>query len=221
MYSKQVPSPTKSTRRPGERAGLTTEAVVATARRLVNRDGPDALSMRRIAAELGVLPNALYSHVADKQALQDALVDQLLGDIRWPTTGTWRERNLALLRETRGVLLAEPVIATLYVQRAGRGPNAVRLAQHSLELLAEAGLTGEAAAQVFRVMIAHTVGFVAFEIGRSSAGSAPPPPPPSRLAGFAESPGDMEFDLGVAWLLDGVMARARAARRASKSTVDK
>jgi TetR/AcrR family tetracycline transcriptional repressor len=219
VYSKQVPHPQQQ-RRPGERAGLTTEAVVGTARRLIHRDGSDALSMRRIAAELGVLPNALYSHVADKQALEDLLVDQLLGEIRWPTEGTWRERTLAVHRETRATLLSEPAIATVYVQRAGRGPNALRLAQRSLQMLDEIGLTGERAAQVFRVLIAHTVGFVAFELSRthSDRAAAAALPPGTGLDGLAQSPGELEYALGLEWLIDGVLAWAKPQRARKAST---
>jgi AcrR family transcriptional regulator len=193
----------KESRRPGERAGLTTEAVLATARRLIHEHGPDGLSMRRIAAELGVLPNTLYSHVADKQALLDALVDQLLGEVRVPPGRGWRARAIGLLQATRATLLSEPTLAMLYVQRAGRGPNAIRLAQQGLQISAEA----------FRVMIAFTVGFVAFELGRSSAGRSaaplPPLPPELNLEGPAQPPGDAEFNLGLEWLMDGVATRVQ------------
>lgn len=203
----------KESRRPGERAGLTTEAVLATARRLIHEHGPDGLSMRRIAAELGVLPNTLYSHVADKQALLDALVDQLLGEVRVPPGRGWRARAIGLLQATRATLLSEPTLAMLYVQRAGRGPNAIRLAQQGLQISADAGIPPEAAAEAFRVMIAFTVGFVAFELGRSSAGRSaaplPPLPPELNLEGPAQPPGDAEFNLGLEWLMDGVATRVQ------------
>jgi AcrR family transcriptional regulator len=203
-------SASKESRRPGERAGLTTEAVLATARRLIHEHGPDGLSMRRIAADLGVLPNTLYSHVADKQALLDALVDQLLGEVQVPPGRGWRARAIGLLQATRATLLSEPTLAMLYVQRAGRGPNAVRLAQQGLQISADAGIPPEAAAEAFRVMIAFTVGFVAFELGRSTAGNAVEPlPPGTNLDGAAQAPGDAEFNLGLEWLMDGVASRVQ------------
>src|SRR6266496_1743494 len=91
VYSMQVPISPSPRRRPGERAGLSTEAVLATARQLLREQGAEALSMRRLAAELGVLPNTLYSHVADKQSLLDGLVDQLLGEIKPPPGRTWQD----------------------------------------------------------------------------------------------------------------------------------
>jgi TetR/AcrR family tetracycline transcriptional repressor len=163
--------------------------------------------MRRIAAELGVLPNTLYSHVADKQALMDALVDQLLGEIRPPGGRTWRDRAIGLLQATRATLLAEPALATLYVHRAGRGPNAIRLAQYGLQVSAEAGMDTTLAEESFRVLIAYTVGFVAFEIGRSTGeGRVPPLPPSAGLDQVALAPGEKEFNLGLEWILDGITA---------------
>jgi AcrR family transcriptional regulator len=63
------------TRAPGQRAGLTREAVISAARAVADREGLERLSMRALASELGVMPNALYSHVNDKTALLDGLLD--------------------------------------------------------------------------------------------------------------------------------------------------
>lgn len=211
MYSTQVTSSPngasrpKEARRPGERAGLTTEAVLDTARRLIREHGAGGLSMRRIASELGVLPNTLYSHVADKQALLDALVDELLGEIKPPPGRTWRDRAIGLTRATRTALLAEPTVAMLYIQRAGRGPNAVRLGQQSMQIYADAGIPPAAAAEAFRVMIAYLVGFVGFELSRAAdQGEQRPVPRGSGVEGLALPPGDAEFNLGLEWLINGI-----------------
>jgi len=206
VYSTQVTSsPNGATRRPGERAGLTTEAVLGTARRLLREQGAGGLSMRRIATELGVLPNALYSHVADKQALLDALVDELLGEIKPPPGRTWRDRAIGLTTATRRTLLAEPAVARLYIQRAGRGPNAVRLGQQSMQIYADAGIPPAAAAEAFRVMIAYLVGFVGFELSRAAdQGEQRPVPAGSGVEGLVRAPGDAEFNRGLEWLIDGI-----------------
>jgi TetR/AcrR family tetracycline transcriptional repressor len=200
-----VPTSSKLSRRPGERAGLTTDAVLAAARRLLHEQGPDGLSMRRIAGELGVLPNTLYSHVADKQALLDGLVDQLLGEIVPPPGRTWQDRAIGLLRATRATLHTEPVLAMLYVQRAGRGPNAIRLAEYGMRISADAGMPPAVAAEAFRVLIAYTVGFVAFEIGRAtSANEDRPLPSGTNLEGLDRSAGDSDFNRGLEWLMNGL-----------------
>jgi AcrR family transcriptional regulator len=203
--------PSTNPRRPGERAGLNAETVIDAARRMLHEQGADGLSMRRLAAELGVLPNTLYSHVADKQALLDALVDRLLGEVRPAPGRTWQERAAALLRATRAALLREPAIARLYTQRAGRGPNAIRLAQSAMQICLDAGMPPDAAADSFRVMLAYTVGFVAFELSRSGGGGVAPLPEQLGLGGYAGSPGDADFERGMAWLMAGLTEELRAA----------
>ena len=65
----------------GQRAGLSRETVLTAARRIADDEGVDRLTMRRLAGELGVMPNALYTYIPDKEALLDALLDDLLAGI--------------------------------------------------------------------------------------------------------------------------------------------
>jgi AcrR family transcriptional regulator len=71
-------------RAPGERAGIEVEAVLAAALAVYARDGLTGLTMRGVAKELEVSPNALYSHVKSKEDLVDAVIDALLRDIEIP-----------------------------------------------------------------------------------------------------------------------------------------
>jgi AcrR family transcriptional regulator len=63
---------------------LTRETVLDAAWTVARRDGVERLSMRRLADELGVMPNTLYSHVSSKSALLDELLDHLLGRVAVP-----------------------------------------------------------------------------------------------------------------------------------------
>ena len=94
----------------GQRAGLTRELVLAAARRIADAEGVDRLTMRRLAAELGVLPNAPYTYVPDKEALLDALIDDLLADVEadGPATGDWRDGLVRVMDSSRRLLLAHP-----------------------------------------------------------------------------------------------------------------
>jgi TetR/AcrR family tetracycline transcriptional repressor len=67
--------------RRGGAVGLTRDRVVDVALELLESDGPDALTMRGLAAKLGVAPTAIYWHVGDKQALLDAVVDHITADV--------------------------------------------------------------------------------------------------------------------------------------------
>ncbi|MBW3534725.1 MAG: VOC family protein, partial [Gemmatimonadetes bacterium] len=94
------------------------DTVAEAAIELADRDGLDALSMRRLGRELGVDPMSAYNHVRDKDDLLDRVVDAVasgIGDVE--ATGTWREKVVALLRGCREVLLAHPGVASLAVSR--------------------------------------------------------------------------------------------------------
>jgi AcrR family transcriptional regulator len=84
----------------GREIRLTEERIVAAALTLIDADGIEALSMRRLAAALDVNPMSLYHHVANKAALLTAVIRRVAGRLRLPalTDGTWQQR-LRLLAE--------------------------------------------------------------------------------------------------------------------------
>src|SRR6056297_3581786 len=76
----------------GERGRLSTDRVLETALRIADRDGLEALSMRTLAAELGVKAMSLYNHVANKDAIIDGIVDRVVAEIELPPHSTeWKE----------------------------------------------------------------------------------------------------------------------------------
>ncbi len=140
---------------------------MAAARTVVAAGGPGALSMRNVAGELGVAPNALYSHVASKLALIDLLLDDGLAGIAPPDpTGDPLAGLRAVMTATYDALLARPGLVPLYLGRQGsRGPYAQGLGRVLDTLLVRRGLDAERAADVRRVLIVHTIGFAAFTVG--------------------------------------------------------
>jgi len=191
-------------RTPGQRAGLTRDAVLAGARAALAQDGIEALSMRRLAQRLGVAPNALYSHVAGRDDLIDALLDDTLNEVRAPDPrrGDWRAGIETIMRRTYALLLAHPDLVPLYVARRGaRGPRAVALGEAMLAMLARGGIEGDPAVEAMRTLIVHTIGFAAFAVGE------PIPPAESSLTPKAL---DQLFARSLSWLLDGIAQSARA-----------
>jgi TetR/AcrR family tetracycline transcriptional repressor len=186
-------------RTPGQRAGLTRDAVLAGARAALAQDGIEALSMRRLAQRLGVAPNALYSHVAGRDDLIDALLDDTLNEVRAPDPrrGDWRAGIETIMRRTYALLIAHPDLVPLYVARRGaRGPRAVALGEAMLEMLARGGVEGDPAIEAMRTLIVHTIGFAAFATG------APLQPAESTLTPKAL---DKLFARSLSWLLDGIV----------------
>ena len=210
---------------PGQRAGLTRELVLAAARRIADTEGVDRLTMRRLAAELGVLPNALYTYVPDKEALLDALIDDLLAGIEAdePAAGDWREGLARVMDSSRRLLLGHHQLVPAFLARPGLGPNAARLGEITFGLLRRGGLEGERAVEAFRTLLIYSLGFAAFQAtrlpddparsARAEAAFASLPedsfPEMRRLASHLARPTtDRQFHTGLRWLLDGIAAQS-------------
>jgi TetR/AcrR family tetracycline transcriptional repressor len=177
--------------------------VLAAAHELLAERGLEALTMRALAEQLGVSPNALYSHVESKGALLDELLDDVLAEVE---TGDGERdspgaRLHAIMASTNEVLLAHPGLVPAYLARQGaRGPNAQRLGNLMLEQLARAGIEGERAREALQVLIVYTIGSAAFATrGPLTAAGAAEPPAEDVLRGF---------DRGLRWLLAGIGAPA-------------
>jgi TetR/AcrR family tetracycline transcriptional repressor len=210
----------------GQRAGLTRESVLEAARRVADEEGVDRLTMRRLAAELGVMPNALYTYFPHKEALLDALLDDLLAGVEAgdPAEGDWRDGLVRVMDAARRLLLAHPQLASAFIARPGLGPNAARLGEISLELLGRGGLEGERAVEALRVLLVYSLGFAVFQVPRAQGD--PGARSARAEAAFAGLPGDRfprmrglagelagpttdrQFHTGLGWLLDGIAAQA-------------
>ncbi|HYN96927.1 MAG TPA: helix-turn-helix domain-containing protein [Pilimelia sp.] len=186
----------------GQRAGLTRDAVLAAARDQIAEHGLAAMTMRAIAARLGVAPNALYHHAPGKEALVDDLLDRVLEPVRppWPPPADPAARVEALLVATYDALLAAPDLVPLFLTRRRRsGPHADRLTAETLTAIGEAGRTGADATEALRALIVYTFGFAAVA-GRPTAdpgGSAPLPAERLRE----------NYVHGLRWLLTGALGR--------------
>jgi TetR/AcrR family tetracycline transcriptional repressor len=194
-------SPVVRLRSPGQRAGLTRASVLAAARDLLTEHGLEALTMRSLALRLGVSPNALYSHIRSKTALIDEMLDDVLSEVRTPDADVEDPSTAlsALMASTHGVLLAHADLVPLYVARRGaRGPNAQRLGEIVLALLAREGVVGPRAREALRVIIVYTIGFAAF------ATQAPLMPEDHEELSTRELAEN--FNSGLRWLLNGIAA---------------
>lgn len=131
--------PEPSARRPGPRAGLDVDRIVATAVELADRAGLAAVTMRRLATELGVGAMTLYTHVPGKGELVGLMYDAVLGEAYpSPPAGAWRERLTAVARENWDLFVRHPWAAHVGTGRPILGPNLMR--KYDLELAAVDGL---------------------------------------------------------------------------------
>ena len=143
------------------RPQLTRERVVDEALAAIAHDGADALSMRRLATRLGVVPGALYHHVRNKQQLHDLVLDNVLAEVDLqldPALG-WSEQLKVLAHRLRQVLEAHPGVAGILKTRDPLGPHSLALAEAFLRPLQTAGFGDREAGLAFFLLLDYTIGF--------------------------------------------------------------
>jgi AcrR family transcriptional regulator len=177
-----LPEPPWRTRRkaPVARQPLSAEAVIETALRLVDRDGLDALSMRRVAQELGTGAASLYAYFANKDELLEQLLDRIIGEIPLPVVppespaspespggraagaaGDWAAVVKRSCWESRAVFLAHRDLVKVARASIPVGPNSLRYIEAMLAVLRGAGIPDRIAAwgmdQMSLVIVADAV----------------------------------------------------------------
>ena len=151
------------------RPRLTRERVVAEALTVIANDGVQALTMRSLAARLGVVPGAVYHHVRNKQQLQDLVLDNVLAEIDVhldPSLG-WTDQLKVLAHRLRQVLEAHPGVAGILKTRDPLGPHSLALAEAFLEPLLAAGFGDRDAGLAFFLLIDYTIGFAVSDTSTS------------------------------------------------------
>ncbi|MFG1942458.1 TetR/AcrR family transcriptional regulator C-terminal domain-containing protein [Nonomuraea sp. NPDC048826] len=213
---------------PERRPALTREAIVAAAVTLADAEGLAAVSIRRVAAELGARAMSLYTHIERKEDLLALMLDEISRELlaEEPPPGDWRETLLALARSERELVRRHPWRVELISQRVAVGPNALRHVERKLAALDGLGLDRATAWQVLAAVADYVTGFVIREAaeraaprrdGVSDAERAALAEPYLReLVGRGEFPrlaplieagtpgaGD-SFERGLRWVLDGI-----------------
>jgi TetR/AcrR family transcriptional regulator, tetracycline repressor protein len=145
----------------GSRRVLTRERVVAEGLTVISADGAQALSMRALAARLGVVPGALYRHVRNKEQLYDLILDAVLAEVdsQVDPAQPWTAQVAGLAQGLRSVLEDRPGVAALLKIRDPLSPASLALAEAFLAPLLGAGLPGREAAAAFRLIYDYTLGF--------------------------------------------------------------
>jgi AcrR family transcriptional regulator len=157
--------PDRKTRR--RREPISREAIVAAAIKLLDREGLAALSMRRLAEELGTGAASLYWHVGSKDGLLDLVLDQLIGEqqVPDPDPGHWQEQLKEVARTQRATTLRHPYLVRISIGRIPMGPNALRYSERVLAILRAGGLSPRLAVQGYLLLISAVNGFTLDETG--------------------------------------------------------
>lgn len=165
--------------KPGPKRSLSEEAIVGAALKLLGERGGDAVSMRSIAGEVGVAPNAIYTYFPDKAAVLRAVVDRLVGeqslDVFADHTMPWRQRIQEVALGLRARLLDHPGATRLLLGAPMDGPKALEFGERLLDVLAEAGLSEEDAARASYTLIVYLLGSIALEAAELDPAKPAPP----------------------------------------------
>lgn len=148
-----------------ERGTLSREAIVEAAARMVDRDGLEAFSMRRLGAEIGADPMALYHHVPNRAALLQALVDLFLGHVPLPAAdGPWQDRLRAWSRGFRAAALAHPGLFLAYSRSDSWSVPYLAMEEWLYRTLREGGFAPLARVRSARLLLAYCENFVLWEL---------------------------------------------------------
>jgi AcrR family transcriptional regulator len=158
------------------REPISREAIVTAAVRLLDREGLAALSMRKLAEELGTGAASLYWHVGSKDGLLDLVLDYVIGEqqVPDPDPARWRQQLKDVARAQRATTLRHPYIVRISIGRIPMGPNALRYSERVLAILRAGGLPPRLAVQGYLLLIATVNGFTLDETGVEDAGPAGP-----------------------------------------------
>ncbi len=204
------------------RQPLSRRRVLEAAVRFVDREGLEALTMRKLGAALGVEAMSLYNHVPNKSALLDGMVEVLLGELDIPAESHgWEERLRVGYRAFRRLAHEHPNVFPLLVNRPPETMDGVWLVEEFLRTLGEAGFGKETALHAFRALSSYTFGYAMAEIRGFAL-----EPDGSRLGAHGLSPEefprlralepqlesvdhDAEFEFGLDLILSGLRQKPR------------
>ena len=138
---------------------LTRDHIVATALQMADDHGVEPISMRKLATELGAGVMSLYHYVADKDALMEALADEVAGEVDLVVPdGPWTAAARHLAISTHHALIRHPWSIPLWTS-AWPGPNRLALMEQMLDVLARADLPPDVADLGFHALTNHVQGF--------------------------------------------------------------
>jgi AcrR family transcriptional regulator len=215
------------------RERLTRERIVRAALRVMDAEGLEAVSMRRVAREVGVEAMSLYHHVEDKDDLLQGICNEVMRSFQFPgTSGDWVERAKAGARAWRRLLQEHPDVMRLFAETHGPLPLAVdslKPTEFALGLFKEAGLSDRDTVQAFHSFGGYIQGFVMMEGGSIKGGHgehlaeaeiSPDAFPVLAAVGryWGECDPDEQFEFGLDLLIRGL--RARVAESSSDPSVE-
>jgi AcrR family transcriptional regulator len=207
--------------------GMTERRIAEAALHLVDQDGIDGLSMRKLAQALGSAPMSLYTYFPDREAVLEAVAQLLLAEIEVPDDELdWRETTRRIMRSVRAVGLRHPNAAPLINRFPPRTPDALAFVEAAFRAFRRAGFDDGTTARCYRALAVYSMGSLDVELGdyfavhpaaRPDAGSLGTPTLDRHLPHVAQigpalagQDDAAEFEYGLELLLTGLAAAVGA-----------
>jgi AcrR family transcriptional regulator len=191
-----APPPVK--RGPKPKGTLSKEIIARAGLALLDRNGVEEFSLRGVAAEVGVRPNAIYTYFPSRAALESGIVDVVLGEARiellMDEDADWATRIQDYALSLRDALLAHPGAAPLLMTAPMDGPQALTVAEALMTAFIDAGLTGPDGARAVYPLLVYVVGSVALEMADTPLARAPLPKETDRIAARKERFTRIDFE---------------------------
>ena len=209
-----VPERTPARRR-GRPRKLSREGIVTAALALLDREGAEALTMRRLGAELGVEAMSLYRHLASRAELLDGVAALLAAEIEpQERPSDWADSLRSFAGEIRAIARRHPAAFTIVGIRVLGAPSGLQPLEDVLASLRSGGFTPARAIAAYRLVIAYARGYALSEIAGFAVAASPSDRQPvirSLSRQLAGEPGDSGFRAGLETIIGGLRAERAAA----------
>ena len=185
---------------------ITRDNIIRAAVEIVSAGGYEQMTIRGLAAQLGVAPMSLYRHIRDKDDLLDEVVDRLLAPAWRPSAATddWQAWLIEAAARLRHFLVSQPAALHVYLSHPVVSPAAIERMNTMLDVLRRAGADEETTRRAYGALHTYTIGFAALEASR--AGWVPDSGQDSnrlacQLAAYTTTE---QFIDGLRYLLEGI-----------------
>src|SRR3989442_1790646 len=164
---------------------LSKRRILEAAVKVMDENGLEAVTMRRLGRELGVEAMSLYNHVEDKHAILEGLCEAVMAEYEFPAlTDDWLADARAGATAWRRLLKPHPNVIPLFAERHKpmTSVDALKPMEGAFDILRRAGLSGHDVVQAFRAFGGYIMGFVLMETGNLYAAGGIQVPDPEQLA---------------------------------------
>jgi AcrR family transcriptional regulator len=204
----------ENTRTPAHRAPwgtITRDDIIRAAVKNVKAGGYQEMTIRSLAAGLGVAPMTLYRHIRDKDDLLDEVVDRLLAPAWRPSAAEddWQAWLIEAAAKLRHLLVSQPAALHVYLSHPVISPAAIERMNTMLDVLRRTVASEQTAQRAYGALHTYTIGFAALEASRSGRAPDNRKDAGSLARQLAAYTTTGQFTDGLRYLLDGIGRHTR------------